>query len=78
MNEIKSCPFCGGKAEIRNVNPNKKTAPHYAVVCTECGARTPGFCGANRNIKNKGLFECIENERKNYALERWNKRTANE
>lgn len=76
MTEIKPCPFCGGRAEIQNVNPSKKGAPHYAVVCTKCRARTRDFCGANRKIKDIGRFEFFENEKKNYAIERWNARSS--
>ena len=34
--ELKPCPFCGGKAEFFE----DEFFCRYSVVCTECGART--------------------------------------
>ena len=40
MNELKPCPFCGGKAALEDygLNGNFKI-----VKCAECGARTKLF-----------------------------------
>lgn len=32
--EIKTCPFCGGKAKL------EKNVEGYTIICTECGAST--------------------------------------
>ena len=37
--EIHACPFCGSKAEVRELIPETpKNAPIFAVVCLDCGA----------------------------------------
>ena len=37
MTELKLCPFCGGRAEIREVS-HGIGKEQFAVVCNECGA----------------------------------------
>ena len=45
--ELKTCPFCGGKAVIKAVNRN------YGLTiwcqCTKCDARTEGYCPDTNN-----------------------------
>lgn len=40
--ELKSCPFCNGKAKIRRFGKGCRTKEEYSVnvQCTNCGART--------------------------------------
>lgn len=38
MEQLKPCPFCGGKARIR-----KTKGTRYFVGCSECGARSIDF-----------------------------------
>lgn len=43
---IKSCPFCGGDADVIDTpaHPNKMgyaKSGHYEVACLKCGCRTP-------------------------------------
>ncbi len=38
--ELKACPFCGGKAELRGWDGERKTAPEVWVACNRCGAST--------------------------------------
>lgn len=33
MAELKKCPFCGGKAEIRR---DSETETFFVVICTNC------------------------------------------
>lgn len=39
MSELKTCPFCGGKAKV-NAFEEWKT---YTVSCQRCGVETIGF-----------------------------------
>lgn len=39
MNELKSCPFCGGKAEIFRWQAHINDEYHSDLVCTNCGAK---------------------------------------
>ena len=41
MTELKPCPFCGGKAEIRTGGNDGFHAPKLVFAqCTKCGAKT--------------------------------------
>ena len=37
MNELKPCPFCGGKAEIVSMGVDRQVS---VVLCEECGGGT--------------------------------------
>lgn len=70
--ELKPCPFCGGKSVIKAVNKN------YGLTiwcqCNECGARTEGYC-PNTN-KEDETMESIE-QCKNKTVILWNRRADN-
>ena len=61
MAEMKKCPFCGGKAELVDVNMGHG-AYGAAVQCEECGCRTHAFCAR---------LDWCANEK---AIEAWNRR----
>ena len=65
--QLKPCPFCGGKAHIRNVTENDAHV-HYETVCVLCED-----CGAQsiRKISN-GYYgkQCSDEE----IAELWNRR----
>lgn len=42
-NELKPCPFCGGKAIIIRT-PNFNALPTYFASCTNCGVEMPRVC----------------------------------
>ena len=49
MEELKPCPFCGGKADLVDYG---LTGRMKVVQCSDCGARTRAFdpkvkCGEN-------------------------------
>ena len=46
--ELKSCPFCGGKAIRHDMNVGGNI--YYTIECKECGARI-----------ERGDFMCTEN-----------------
>lgn len=70
--ELKPCPFCGGKGVIKAVNKN------YGLTiwcqCKKCCARTEGYC-PNTNNEDETM-ESIE-QCKNKAVILWNRRADN-
>lgn len=40
--ELKTCPFCGGRAAMKAVN--KEYGFTIWCQCRKCGARTEGYC----------------------------------
>lgn len=58
-NELKSCPFCGGKAEVKT-NYEYGKARGYFIFCTKCDLQQPKAYSTkktaikiwNRRIKN--------------------------
>ena len=67
--ELKPCPFCGGRAHVWKCEPYIHRYPnfHYCVVCNDCDL----LFGFDEDYG--GIFE-TEKE----ALEAWNKRTCPE
>ena len=57
--ELKSCPFCGGEAEINSCGRivRKKRIPFFQVRCVECRTHHPKF--------SHTITEAVEN---------WNRR----
>lgn len=41
-NELKPCPFCGGEADILEVNDDTNNFHGYVACCLTCGCGTPG------------------------------------
>ncbi|TQI66248.1 Lar family restriction alleviation protein [Clostridium sp. KNHs216] len=41
MDELKPCPFCGYKAEIRRTALTSQSRPKFFVACGVCGVETP-------------------------------------
>ena len=69
--ELKSCPFCGGKARLvtdtdRQAPAFDWTFPAYQIVCQGCG------CGTMRVLKN--LFYGENSEDIENLVNIWNKR----
>lgn len=70
--EIKSCPFCGGKATIRG----KMKSYGFTIwcQCDECDARTTGYCP---NLDDEEASVASIEKCKEKAIELWNKRDYN-
>lgn len=71
--ELKPCPFCGGKAVIKAVNRNQGLT--IWCQCPKCGARTEGYCPDTN--KEDDTMENIE-ECKKRAIEAWTRRVNDE
>lgn len=70
--ELKPCPFCGGKAIIKAVTKSYG----FTIWCAcKCGARTEGFCPDTS--KEDDTMENIEEYTKR-AIKSWNRRTNDE
>lgn len=65
MEELKTCPFCGGEAKLRTSVEDR--TPVAWVACDTCGARTKMQADGDYNGRN--VFT---------AVERWNRRVENE
>ena len=63
-NELKPCPFCGGKAEI--YNEGGFGLPKCYVQCEKCKARTYVYVNTKGNFK---YMKC--------AIKAWNRRADN-
>lgn len=76
MNELKSCPFCGGKAIF---NTKNNSSSHYEVgfdftiKCSECGIELPKSYSIRFTLGEKGNIE-PQNKTREEAVEDWNKR----
>jgi Lar family restriction alleviation protein len=69
-NELKNCPFCGGKAMLITNHISKY--PYSYVICTKCEVTT------KRHIVNNEFFEISRDEAaersKQEATDTWNRR----
>ena len=76
--ELKPCPFCGGKA-IFHVTTNKMS--HYGVgfefniICTRCGTRSPKCYEMEISLDNNGEVKTGSDNREK-AVKDWNRRAA--
>lgn len=72
MPELKPCPFCGGEAELNF----RKDCCSWFIKCTNCNARTEGWCHNDRK-SGKEIYEsiigCVED-----AAYAWNRRATDE
>ena len=76
MDELKPCPFCGGKAKVDKVSPpfmlKKLHGLYFSAGCSQCGACTSLF----RTHKSGSplMNEWYDEEAKQKAIEAWNRR----
>lgn len=85
MKELKNCPFCGGKAEIKVHNPEYYGYGFCGAVarCTVCGAKSRTASITYPTLKEDGRLsthitpESIINGIDN-ATKLWNRRTDND
>ena len=77
MENLKSCPFCGGKAKV--VKPistwmlKKYHGRYVCVVCESCNVSTPLF-NANNHTGSPLINKAHEESAIKKAIETWNTR----
>lgn len=72
MDELKPCPFCGGKARLLVV-----IEEGVCVKCVECGAQTPWLNDAPLGLIT-GWKTCVGETAHEQAVKLWNRRTYHE
>lgn len=78
MDELKLCPFCGGKAELQHCErelPFSETQDNIFVICKGCGCSPFWFSGVNLFYTKSGMAKAEELKQK--AIEAWNRRADN-
>ena len=77
MEEIKRCPFCGGKAKFLVSTTSlcgAKRGYEFGIRCSQCGTSTPiDNYKMEFRMKDDGDIEIITDGRE-AAIEAWNKR----
>lgn len=80
MDELKPCPFCGGKAAMEQTSygtdPQSSARLSFRINCTKCGATAPGANGYVSVILTcSGYLNALHDDREN-AIKKWNRRAS--
>lgn len=76
--QLKSCPFCGGKAKlVKSCHqlPFSEEINYFEIMCTKCGI-TP-YCSKEDNLYYKKNHKEIEEKLIQEVCEKWNRRVNN-
>lgn len=76
QNELKPCPFCGGKAEIRRCKLYLDEA--IQVHCTQCGTSQPKEIPNHRMYSYGEEMFLTEKMATEKMMSRWNRRATDE
>lgn len=62
MEDLKNCPFCGGKAITRRRSPDHIMRNKYFICCSECKNKTGYYDSEEEAIKawNKRINSVID------------------
>lgn len=72
MSELENCPFCGGKATLRNCEDGVLPIITVFVECTHCFAKSKSL---NIDLETIDLtFETAMIKLKNELVDKWNAR----
>ena len=82
MDNLESCPFCGGEAKIAQTGygtlSSNSAKLMFQIRCAKCGATAPGACGYIAiNLSVAGELNPWHDDRPS-AIEAWNRRVADE
>ena len=81
MVELKSCPFCGGKAKfdiLCNHCSHNRVGFDFSIRCSVCGvSRGKGYSSIDITLSENGDLLFSKDERSK-AVEFWNKRSDGE
>ena len=82
MNELKPCPFCGGKAKIEEISCGTESQNSvrlsFWIHCVKCRATAPGASGhISINLSHSGELNLWHDDRES-AIGAWNRRMNNE
>ena len=69
--ELKPCPFCGGRAAVTFSHSERKHRYYLCVTCQECNAKSRSFS----SFQNP---ESIHSDAERLAAMLWNRRTGEE
>lgn len=74
MIDIKPCPFCGGKADIKKASFSRSEEGYsvYEVYCTQCGAKIFGDAFNFYQVK----YDSENPQDKISAIKKWNRRIS--
>ena len=79
MEELKPCPFCGGKAIIRSITSwarHNKRCMKYDICCNNCSVY--GFCFETKAIFEENGKITVDETERTEAIEKWNRRYKDE
>lgn len=81
MDELKSCPFCGGKAQFEQTRVSTEPCTvvlFYQIRCKDCGASAPKADGyLTCNLSKNGTVNVCHDDRQ-LAIGAWNRRPKDE
>lgn len=76
MEELKPCPFCGGKAvfdTVSNLSSHYEVGFEFEIECKNCGAKLPKRYKVKFSLTDSGGINPLYDDR-DRAAEEWNKR----
>ena len=74
--ELKPCPFCGGKAEFavsKNESSDLDVGFKFYIRCSACNIAQPRNYAVSLKLSQKGVIMPVKDERE-MAVKAWNKR----
>jgi Lar family restriction alleviation protein len=75
--ELKPCPFCGGKAEFavsKNESSDLDVEFKFYIRCLACNIAQPRNYAVSLKLSQKGVIMPVKDERE-MAVKAWNRRT---